>query len=204
MGTKYKKLFYKQYKDKRFRYPVKRKSDEAYLGFLGPVIYLEVGDILTIRFRNKGQRPYSIHPEGLQSITARLGPWMPKQRDQGIVQPGKTFSYQWEVTKDDGPGPSDAPCVSRMYYSDVDAMKDTNSGLVGPLVICKSGILDKYGKRTDVDRDFVAYFTVLDENFSWYLEENIATYSPRPDLVDRHNKNFTNSNRMHGKLNCYN
>ncbi|XP_046328508.2 hephaestin-like protein [Haliotis rufescens] len=197
MGTKYKKMFYKQYKDKSFRYPVKRKSDEAYLGFLGPVIYLEVGDILTIRFRNKGQRPYSIHPEGLQSITARLGPWMPKQRDQGIVQPGKTFSYQWEVTKDDGPGPSDAPCVSRMYYSDVDAMKDTNSGLVGPLVICKSGILDKYGKRTDVDRDFVAYFTVLDENFSWYLEENIATYSPRPDLVDRHNKNFTNSNRMH-------
>ncbi|XP_046574977.1 ferroxidase HEPHL1-like [Haliotis rubra] len=197
LGTKYKKLFYRQYKDKGFKFPVKRMPDETYLGFLGPVIYLEVGDILRIVFRNKGRRPFSIHPEGLQSTTARLGPWRPEQRDEEVVEPGKTFRYQWEVTRANGPGPFDASCVSRMYYSDVNAIKDTNSGLVGPLIICKSGILDKYGKRTDVDRDFVAYFTVIDENFSWYLEENIAKYSPRPDLVDRNNKNFTNSNRLH-------
>ena len=36
---------------------------------------------------------------------------------------------------------------------------------------CKKGILDDSGKRKDVDKDFFALFSVIDENLSWLLDE---------------------------------
>ena len=53
------------------------------------------------------------------------------------INPGKTFIYKWQVPERAGPGPNGPTCVTWAYYSDVDPIKDTNSGLVGPLVICK-------------------------------------------------------------------
>lgn len=39
---------------------------------------------------------------------------------------------------------------------------------------------------------------VFDENESWYLDENIETYSVNPHLVDKENEEFLESNKMHG------
>lgn len=39
---------------------------------------------------------------------------------------------------------------------------------------------------------------VFDENESWYLDENIKTYSPNPHLVDKEDEEFLESNKMHG------
>lgn len=55
------------------------------------------------------------------------------------------------------------------------------------------------GKDKDVDREFVLMFAVVDENFSWYLNDNIKKYCSEPDKVDR-NEAFQESNKMHCKI----
>lgn len=55
------------------------------------------------------------------------------------VAPGENFTYTWKVL--DGPSASDSSCVPYLYYSATDPVMDTNSGLVGPLLVCKKGTL---------------------------------------------------------------
>ena len=57
-------------------------------------------------------------------------------RDNGI-DPGQLYKYVWEVPERAGPTPDGTTCIAWAYYSDVNPIKDTNSGLVGPLVVCK-------------------------------------------------------------------
>lgn len=73
------------------------------------------------------------------------------------------------------------------------------SGLVGPLVICRKGVLGPHGGRNDMDREFALLFLIFDENQSWYLEENIAIYgSQETKRVDLQDETFVESNKMHG------
>lgn len=37
----------------------------AWLGFLGPVLRAEVGDVILIHLKNFATRPYTIHPHGV-------------------------------------------------------------------------------------------------------------------------------------------
>lgn len=39
----------------------------------------------------------------------------------------------------------------------------------------------------------------MDENFSWYLDENINKYCSEPGTVDKENDDFQESNKMHCK-----
>lgn len=52
--------------------------------------------------------------------------------------------------------------------------------------------------RNDVDQDVFLMFTVVDENQSWYLEDNIQMYS-NPALIKQDDPDFLESNLMHGK-----
>lgn len=61
------------------------------------------------------------------------------------VGPGKLFIYNWQVLE--GPSPSDSPCIPYLYYSATDPTMDTNSGLVGPLLVCKKGTLGATGTQ---------------------------------------------------------
>ncbi len=63
-----------------------------------------------------------------------------------LVRPDTTYQYEWVVPKDGGPTEKDPDCITYMYYSAVDPIRDTNSGLVGPLLICKPKTL-KSGKQ---------------------------------------------------------
>lgn len=42
--------------------------------------------------------------------------------------------------------------------------------------------------------------TVFDENLSWYLDENIRTFTTAPNSVTKENEDFIESNKMHGEL----
>lgn len=53
--------------------------------------------------------------------------------------------------------------------------------------------------RNDVDQDFFLMFNVVDENLSWYLEDNIQGCSD-PAGVDRDDPDFVESNLMHGEI----
>ena len=55
-----------------------------------------------------------------------------------------------------------------------------------------------------MDREFALLFLIFDENQSWYLKENIATYGPQESShVNLKDATFLESNKMHainGKL----
>lgn len=62
------------------------------------------------------------------------------------------------------------------------------------------GVLNRHsGTRTDVDREFVIMFTLVDENQSWYLDDNIRQFCTDPSSVDKSDAVFQRSNKMHGE-----
>nr|XP_054772811.1 hephaestin-like protein [Lytechinus pictus] len=200
IGSKYRKAIYREYEDDRFIKQVKRTSNEdKSLGILGPVLRVEVGDTLRVVFRNLATRPYSIHPQNLLSDKDNEGATYGDRSTSDLpVLPGETKTYTWTVPESRAPTESDGACTASIYYSSIHRGKDTNAGLVGPLVICKTGSLDSEGKRTDVDKEFNLFFSVTDENKSWYLQENIDHYCLTPSAVDVDDPDFQESNLMHG------
>ena len=97
-----------------------------------------------------------------------------------------------------GPGPNDMSSIMWSYHSHVSEVMDIYSGLVGPMVIYKPGMLGPDGLPTDIDREYVLYLLVGDENQSRYLEHNINTYCGVPSSVDVGDDDFIESNLMHG------
>uniref|UniRef100_A0A8C7EGX0 Ceruloplasmin n=1 Tax=Nothoprocta perdicaria TaxID=30464 RepID=A0A8C7EGX0_NOTPE len=189
LGSKYKKAVYREYTDGTFQTPKARINGDEHLGILGPFMWAEVGDILNIVFKNNATRPYSIHAHGV----------LEKETGQPqAANPGDIVTYRWEVPERSGPGPNDSACIPWIYYSMVDPIKDMYSGLIGPLKICRKGVLQSNGIRKDVKREFALLFLVFDENQSWYLEENVERYAHRNrreiDLLD---DIFVESNKMH-------
>lgn len=62
---------------------------------------------------------------------------------------------------------------------------------------CKSGILTDDGRRKDVQKEFYLLFNVLDENESWYLDENLRSNGIDPSKVNKNDDDFKESNLMH-------
>ena len=53
------------------------------------------------------------------------------------IKPNDKYTYSWTVPERAGPGSDDTSCLTWAYYSDVDSVKDPNTGLVGPLIVCR-------------------------------------------------------------------
>ncbi|KAM9321158.1 ferroxidase HEPHL1 [Gastrophryne carolinensis] len=191
IGSKYKKVVYREYSDGQFNEVKKRSPEEEHLQILGPFIKAEVGDSILIVFKNKATRPYSIYAPGVQVVN----------HDGGSVihatQPGGTNTYQWNVPESSGPGVNDPDCLTWAYYSVEDFMKDLYSGLVGPLLTCRKGSLDSKGQRRGIDREFALLFLVFDENNSWYLEDNIRSYIHKQPSEVNITEEFEESNKIH-------
>ncbi|XP_073926462.1 ferroxidase HEPHL1-like [Castor canadensis] len=116
-----------------------------------------------------------------------------RNKDDDMVPPGKNYTYVWPVREEYAPAPADANCLTWVYHSHIDA-----PGLIGPLLVCKEDKLNRYsGTRTDVDREFIIMFTLVDENQSWYLDENSRHFCTDPDSVGKDDAVFQRSNKMH-------
>lgn len=61
------------------------------------------------------------------------------------VMPGETVTYYWTVLDTDEPTKNDPQCLTRIYHSTVNIVKDMASGLLGTLLICKSMSLNTRG-----------------------------------------------------------
>ncbi|KAM4041578.1 ceruloplasmin isoform 2-T2 [Anomaloglossus baeobatrachus] len=197
IGRRYMKAFYLQYTNDSYSEEIKKQE---WLGFLGPIITAEVGDTITIHLKNFASRPYSLHPHGVQYTKENEGALYPdntleSQKKDDFVKPGESYTYKWDVVEDQGPIGRDEDCVTRIYHSHIDGSRDIYSGLVGPLITCKKGKIKEMEKNQN-DR-FVLMFAVIDENLSWYLEDNIKTYCTDPDSVDKEDEDFQESNKMH-------
>ncbi|XP_021237602.1 hephaestin-like protein 1 isoform X2 [Numida meleagris] len=191
IGTKYKKVVYREYTNGNFTQRKERTEEEEHLEILGPLLHAEVGDSVLIVFKNKASRPYSVSAHGVEEVGCE------EQTETPITLPGEINTYRWNVPERSGPGKTDPNCITWVYYSTANFVKDTYSGLIGPLVVCRKGILDENGLRKDIDREFTLLFMVFDENKSWYLKENIETYLHRSPEDFNYTKNFVEGNSKH-------
>ncbi|KFV62243.1 Coagulation factor V, partial [Dryobates pubescens] len=201
IGKRYKKAVFRQYTDASFTKRLESPRPKE-TGILGPVIRAQLNDKVKIVFKNKASRPYSIYFHGVtlsknaEGADYPLDPRSNDTRSRGI-EPGETYTYEWKIAKTDQPTAQDAQCITRFYHSAVDVERDIASGLIGPLLICKSEALTQKGVQKKADGEQQAMFAVFDENKSWYIEDNIKAYCSNPASVKRDDPKFYNSNIMH-------
>ncbi len=197
IGRRYLKSVYREY-TAEFETLKQRGSQEQHLGILGPIIRAEVGDKIVLHFRNNTRFAASIHPHGVLYTKAHEGTSYNDGDDQkadGIVPPGGEYTYQWYVPHRAGPAENDPSSIVWIYHGHVDEPADTNSGLIGPIIITRSGVANKDGSPQNVDREFISMFNVFDENISHYLDANLSRC---PETCDPDDEDFQESNMMHG------
>lgn len=188
VGRRHIKAVYRQYTDIKFDTKVPTPPEWAHLGLLGPVIRAEVGDVIHVYFHNHASRPYSMHPHGVAYTRSNAGVPLPNSSglDGNLVPPESSFMYEWSVPERAGPGPSDPSSILWMYHSHVDEVADTNSGLIGPLIITRKGAARSGSdpRPRDVSREMVVCFNIYDENESPYLNASVAAYMPTVPASD--------------------
>lgn len=204
IGKVYRKAVYREYTDGTFTKLKAVAPKWQHLGILGPVIRGEVGDVIKVTFKNMTSVPATIHPHGVLYLKSAEGaPYNdhtsgPDKADDA-VPPGATLTYTWQVPERAGPGPMDPSSIVWMYHSHTDSVADTNSGLVGPLIVTRQGRGNADASPKDIDREFVTLFTVFDENASHYLQHNVKRFTGRSmNVLEKlEDADFTESNLMH-------
>ncbi|XP_070770025.1 coagulation factor VIII [Enoplosus armatus] len=182
----YKKVVFRAYMDIDFLRPVSRGELQEHLGIMGPFIRADINDVLTVVFKNKASRPYSFHLQGVydrsqgagiaQTHTSPAPPGVPGQP----VAPGEARTYNWRITRKQGPTDTEFDCKTGAYYSTVNKERDLHSGLIGPLVICKSGTNWTDHNTQPGIQEFSLLFHTFDETKSWYLEESLQRHCAPP------------------------
>jgi FtsP/CotA-like multicopper oxidase with cupredoxin domain len=184
IGHKVKKAIYREYTDGTFTQLKPRTKDWEHLGFLGPLMRAEVGDTLRVVFKNNTKFPATVHPHNVaydkKSEGALYGDGTSGERKaDDAVAPGSTYTYIWTVPERAGPSEHEGSSMLSMYHSHSDEVRDVASGLLGPIIITGRGMSKPDGTPKDVDREFVAGFISVDENSSWYVEDNVTTLADR-------------------------
>uniref|UniRef100_H2ZM30 Uncharacterized protein n=1 Tax=Ciona savignyi TaxID=51511 RepID=H2ZM30_CIOSA len=171
-----------------------RKFSDAYytrespriesLGYFGPTLIAEVGDILVVRLRNRASVPCNLQAQGVREIAGNvkiyLDSWSNTSRlDFAHVYlyrllPNNQSTYQWEIPQESSLTYDDPPCVARLYFSSVDRLRDLNSGLVGSLIICKTGWIANVDDITIPP--IVLFFSITDESTSHHplVDQNLT------------------------------
>ncbi|XP_026530402.1 coagulation factor VIII [Notechis scutatus] len=197
IGSKYKKAMFVEYEDGTFN---KQKAPKAdHLGLLGPVLQGEVGDEFVIVFKNLASRPYNIYPHGITNVTSfhPIGSLRHQNMKVVPIRPKQVFTYRWKIMPEDGPTRSDPSCLTRYYYSSIKPAKDLASGLIGPLLICFKESMDQRGNQMIADEARFVLFSVFNENWSWYLSENVKRYCSDAANIKPQDPEFYASNVMY-------
>jgi hypothetical protein len=160
LQTRWPKTRYIEYTDATFS---TRKPQPEWLGILGPAIRAEVGDTIVVDFLNRGQAPHSIHPHGLRYDKGNEGAMYLPSSPSGSVPQGGRFTYHWYADASSGPGAGELTSKVWWYHAHTDEAKETNAGLLGPIIVTAKGKAKADGTPKDVDREFVALFMMFDQ-----------------------------------------
>uniref|UniRef100_A0A8V0YUW9 Coagulation factor VIII n=1 Tax=Gallus gallus TaxID=9031 RepID=A0A8V0YUW9_CHICK len=182
----YRKVIFREYLDGSFTQPAMRGELDEHLGILGPYIRAEIED--TIMFKNLASRPFSFH-SSLQGYEELHG--------GEAVQPGEVREYSWKVLSQMAPTMQEFDCKAWAYLSNVDLEKDLHSGLIGPLIICRRGVLNSAFKRQLAVQEFSLLFTIFDETKSWYFPENMRRNCRPPCRIQLDNPDFRRNHSFH-------
>lgn len=185
IGRVYKKALYREYTDETFTTLKPRPPEWEHLGILGPLIRAEVGDTVRVVYQNNVPFPNSLHPHGVfYDKDSEGAPYSDGTRASDKaddrVPPGGTHTYVWPVPERAGPGEGDSNSVFWMYHSHTDEVQDVNAGLIGPMIINAPGTTGPNGAPEGIDREFIVAFDEVFENESFYLQDNIQTYTSDP------------------------
>lgn len=190
IGKVYRKAIYREYTDASFTKLRPRAPEWEHLGILGPLLRAEVGDTIRVVFKNNASRPYTMHPHGVFYTKSSEGASYADgtsgtDKEDDNVLPGGQHIYTWLVPERAGPGPGDPSSVVWLYHSHRNEPRDVEAGLVGAMIITRRGHAKPDGAPKDVDREFVGFFLVFNENQSWYIDHNIQTYALDPKSVNK-------------------
>ena len=182
IGKELKKALYREYTDATFTTLKPRPKEWEHLGYLGPLVRAEVGDTITIVFKNNLTFPASLHPHGVfYEKTSEGAPYSdgvdPAKKS---AAPGAIQTYTWPVPERAGPTTHETSSVLWMYHSHVSEIADANAGLVGPMIITAKGMTRSDGSPKDVDRELIVAFAEFDETESPYIQDNINKYAGDP------------------------
>jgi FtsP/CotA-like multicopper oxidase with cupredoxin domain len=188
IGRRAIKALYREYTDGTFKTLKPRPPEWEHLGFLGPLIRAQVGDTIRVVFKNNVKFPATIHPHGVLYDKESEGAVYADgttgtNRSDAAVPPGGTRTYLWRVPERAGPSEHEGSSAFWMYHSHADEVRDVASGLIGPIIITRSGMARADCTPVDVDREIIAGFITVDENSSWYLERNVQAFATEPSKV---------------------
>uniref|UniRef100_A0A8C6YMM1 Coagulation factor VIII n=1 Tax=Nothoprocta perdicaria TaxID=30464 RepID=A0A8C6YMM1_NOTPE len=188
----YRKVVFREYLDNSFTQPLMRGELDEHLGILGPYIRAEVEDVIMVTFKNLASRPFSFHST-LQAYEETQG----GVQGQEAVQPGELRQYSWKVLPQMAPTTQEFDCKAWAYFSNMDLEKDLHSGLIGPLIICRRGVLNFLFRRQLAVQEFSLLFTIFDETKSWYFQENMERNCRPPCRVQQDNVDFRRNHSFH-------
>ncbi|XP_058506408.1 coagulation factor VIII [Solea solea] len=198
----YKKVVFRGYRDEDFLHPEHIGELQEHLGIMGPFIRAEINDLVTVIFKNKASRPYSFHLHGVydRSQGASIAQTYASSAPPGVpgepVAPGEARTYNWRITRKQGPTDIEFACKTGAYYSTVDKERDLHSGLIGPLVVCKPGTLQTRQNTQPDIQEFSLLFHTFDETKSWYMEENLQKHCVPPCQVNTEDPWYHTSNKF--------
>ncbi len=190
IGRVYKKAIYREYTDDTFTRLKPRAAKDAYLGLLGPIMYAEVGDTIKVVFRNHASHPFGMHPHGVEYAKDSEGADYNDgtggtDKEDGCVPPGSTHIYIWKVTDAAAPGPNDPSSIFWLYHSHCDELRDVASGLFGGIVVTRRGMALPNGHPKGIDDEFTTMYIAINENESWYIDDNIREHTTDPKGIKR-------------------
>nr|ATD13233.1 CO-cFVIII-BDD [synthetic construct] len=190
----FKKVVFQEFTDGSFTQPLYRGELNEHLGLLGPYIRAEVEDNIVVTFKNQASRPYSFY-SSLISYDEDEGQGAEPRRK--FVNPNETKIYFWKVQHHMAPTKDEFDCKAWAYFSDVDLEKDVHSGLIGPLLICRSNTLNPAHGRQVTVQEFALVFTIFDETKSWYFTENLERNCRAPCNVQKEDPTLKENFRFH-------
>jgi FtsP/CotA-like multicopper oxidase with cupredoxin domain len=175
LGFVYHKLEYRGYTDSTFAHLLSPAGTDRYSGIIGPVLRAEVGDTITVVFKNNTHVPVDIAPSG-----GLVGPLAQ------LIAPGAVHTYHWSVPEAAGPGPTDESSVLWTYDSNGRAFHGAMmAGLMGPIVVTRRGAANADGSPKDVDREVFTGFFETDESTSALFSQNLSDPRTNPRKVSR-------------------
>ena len=183
-NTKWAKTRFIEYTDSTFTV---RKPQPEWLGILGPIIRAEVGDSIIVDFLNRSQIPHDIHPHGLRYDKNNEGAFYLPLGAGARIPRGGRFTYHWLADAGSGPGPGQLSSIVWWYHPHIDEGRETNAGLMGPIIVTAKGKARPDGSPKDVDRELVTSFMIFDElggrNEGLYHAINGYIFGNLPGLV---------------------